>query len=376
MRSNIYILLIVVGFIVSCTTVQRAEIREEAPASRVSLEELAFLYRSANDAINAAKYTEGIYHLVTILGKTEGRRLPEAEAWRAKALDELRRIENAMSLEAAQEWLDASGKQTTAETGLVREDAVRSPAVLLAVNFGNGKVVVSDAPIEFSFSKESGKIGSIGTTNAYGVASVPILSFDDPGIESVVKARVVFTAAGHRYSMDSIVREFVFLPPPAIATILVLERSPKGFSENSVLGEELYDVLKELPVTFRTFNKRLLEEAFVQLQNGDQRVLAEIGFQTEAMYAVSVFSDTGEAEQVKFGNRTYNIFKAQNTTAIKIFRIRDGKLLYAKNLYNIYGQGNAEDAAVSDSFIKAGETVKTEMRKDLKPIGTAFSGGR
>lgn len=341
---------------------------EPLPEEKVLLKELSFLFTASKESLNSGRYAEGIYHLVSILGKGRSTRGAEASALLEKAKQELLFIEHSLTMETGDGWQDEKGGQ---RTGIADIKLAQAPAIILTMNYGGGKVVVPDVPLEFSFRYGLGRIEGNSRTDSRGNAKASILAFSEPGKEAVVRVQAIFESAGYRYALENVVRDFVFLPRKTAVAIVIKEKTPVGVRTSSILMQDLQEPLKEIPVAWIPKTEGVGESLLRQLTAGEKIQTKDLG--PGLSHVLFVSAEAMQPEQVKYEGKSYQLFTVRNISFLKLLDLSDGKLLFAKNFPIVQGRGGTAKEAIDDSFAKAGSQIKTELKKELETIRTALN---
>ena len=325
--------------------------------------------------IDEGSVTEGARQLVAVLAERESLASAprDVEDIADKAKAELTRLGAALSLDSGMEWLDANKNQLTGSVLDVGSPKGIQPSVILSYNMGRGKTLVAGAPILFEFVKGGGVLTAAVSTNDYGQATCSIARLDSQSAESVIRASLVYTVNGVTYRMQGVERDFVYVPPSRRATILVLERHPKGVNQPPIILDPVFNTLKGVAFDFSHYDGVLMGDAFMNVFSGDPKAILALGMQKDVSYLVMVLNDCIAVNQVVLDGKTYNIFKSQTTATTRVIRVADGKILYSGAVQGIAGQGGDTGKALLDGFRKAAEEMAGKLRRELPEIGSALT---
>jgi hypothetical protein len=322
--------------------------------------------------IEEGSVTEGVRQLVAERESlASAPREVEEVAEKAKA--ELTRLGAALSLDSGMEWLDENKNQLTGSVLDVGSPKGIQPSVILSYNMGRGKTLVAGAPILFEFVKGGGVLTASVSTNDYGQATCSIARLDSQNAESVIRASLVYAVNGFTYTMQGVERDFVYVPPSRRATILALERHPKGVNQPPIILDPVFNTLKGVAFDFSNYDGVLMGNAFMNVFAGDPKAIQALGMQKDVSYLVMVLNDCIAVNQVVLDGKTYNIFKSQTTATTRVIRVADGKILYSGAVQGIAGQGGDTGKALLDGFRKAAEEMAAKLRRDLPEIGSALT---
>ena len=325
--------------------------------------------------INEGSVTEGIRQLVAVLAERQALASAPREvqdiAGRAEA--ELTKLGAALSLDSGLEWVDANKNQLTGSVLDVGSPKGIQPSVILSYNMGRGRTLVAGAPILFEFAKGGGVLTASVSTNEYGQATCSIARLDSQSQESVIRAALVYTVKGFTYEVQGVQRDFVYAPPSRRATILVLERHPKGLNQPPIILDAVYNTLKGVAFDFSHYDGVLMGEAFMNVFSGEPKAIQSLGMQKDVSYLVMVLNDCIAVNQVVLDGKTYNIFKSQTTATTRLIRVADGKILYSGAVQGVLGQGGDTGKALLDGFRKAAEAMSGKLSKDLPEISAALA---
>ncbi len=333
------------------------------------------VYESGRNALGKGQTSEAIEGFIAILAEIDQSVMNGAKIQNLKeeVESQLVQLGSALNLEPNQEWIDPRGNQINGSTQNIGGENPLQPGVMLTLNTGSGKSVVSDAPIRFQFIKGSGVITGTVTTGEYGQANAAIVRLDNPQTEQVIRASLIYTVKDFTYEFKTLTRDFVYLPPENTATILVLERFEEGYMENPIIIDDTYRVLEELNVEFSPFNGVLIGDDYIDAYNGNQKLVRQIGDETGVSYLFFIFSDVHTVSQIKLGEKVYNIWKSQTNSTARIIRVEDARILYSQGVMNITGQGGTREKAVRDGLEKASSELMPKLSEDLEKISDLIS---
>ncbi|MGA2544915.1 MAG: hypothetical protein ABSF43_00025 [Rectinemataceae bacterium] len=337
-----------------------------------SLEEMKSYLAKAQDAADSNHLSEAIRSYVTVLVLADESPSPEAKANADRASAELSRIGTRLTLEPSGEWVDPKGAQIAGTSRGLGKEGGLSPAVYLFENFGSGKSPVADAPIFFQFVKNSGSLVAFVTTDAYGKANTTVAKLDEPGSDVVIRAFPVFKARGKSYAFQSVFRDFAYLPPVNVVKVLALESSELGVSDSPRTVDPAAAALKQAGLQVLPFNAKLIPDDFRAAYGGNVKALAALGVDAASPYAAFVLVDVAAARQLELNGKTYNIFTAVAVLNFRLVR-SDGSIVFSLSSDGIKGQGNAKEAAVSDAYKRAGESIARALQNKLDDLRAALT---
>jgi len=338
------------------------------------VERLKGSYETGLKKIDQGAVSEGIFQLVSVLAEIESLKnsAMEIRGIGEQTEAELGAIRSALALDAGLEWLDANKNQISASTLDIGTPAALNPSVILTLNIGTGKVLVSGAPVLFEFVKGNGLAASIVTTNEYGQANCSLSRLENPNAENIVKASLIYRVKGYTYRFSGIEKEFLYIPPSRKATILVLEKAATDVSADPVILDKVFNRLKAVAFDFSQYNGVLLGEEFMRVFGGDPAAIKKLALEKGVSYLVLVLNDCYLVKQLELEGKKYNIFKSQTTATTRIIRVSDGKILYSGSVQGVTGQGGSLDKAVIDGYRQAAEAMSAKLSEDLPQIKNAF----
>ena len=321
--------------------------------------------------------SEGITQLVSVLSEAERLAGPNAEAQelRFAAETELSRIGAALEMESGSEWMDAAKNQINATSLGVGTPKSLQPSVILTLNVGGGKTLVSGAPITFRFAKGGGVLTAFVNTSDYGQANCALARLDNTAEESIVRASLVYRVNGYTYPFQGLEKDFVYLPPVRKATILVLERSPDQVMPDPVILDSVFNRLKSVAFDFSHYNGQLMGDSFLKVFGGDPGEIQKLGLEKGVSYLVMVLNDGQAVNQLELNGKKYNIYKSQTNATTRIIRISDGKVLYSGAVQGVDGQGGSREKAAIDGLRNAAKAMEDKLAGDLPGIMELLSGG-
>jgi hypothetical protein len=328
--------------------------------------------------IDEGSVVEGARQLVAVLAERQSLASPSPAAAEAasRAEAELTKLAAALALDSGVEWLDADKNQLTGSTLDVGSPGAMQPSVVLSYNMGRGRTLVSAAPIAFEFARGSGTLTGFVSTNEYGQATCLVARLDSQTGESVVRAALAVTVNGYTWRPQGIERDFVFVPPSRRATILALERFPKGSNQPPIILDAVYNTLKGVAFDFSHYDGVLMGDAFGRVFSGDPKAIQALGMEKEVSYLVMVLNDCTAVNQVVVDGKTYNIFRSQITATARIIRVADGKILYSAAIQSVQGQGGDAGKAAQDGLRKAAAGMADRLARDLPEISAALAAGK
>jgi hypothetical protein len=325
--------------------------------------------------IDEGSIMEGARQLVAALA--EGNSLPEGSAeareLAGQAQAELTKLASALALDSGVEWLDENKNQRSGSPLEVGSPGAIQPSVVLSYTMGRGRTLVAGAPIVFEFIKGGGVLTGSVTTNEYGQATCSLARLDSQTQESVIRAGVVISAGGLQYRLQGVERDFVYVPPQRRATILALERFPKGTNQPPLVLDSVYNALKAVAFDFSNYDGVLAGDAFSRVFAGDPRAIQALGMQKDVSYLVVVLNDCTAVNQVVLDGKAYNIFKSQTTATTRIIRVADGKILYSGSVANVAGQGGDAAKAAAEGLRKAAAEMGAKLAEDRGEIASVLS---
>ncbi len=271
------------------------------------------------------------------------------------------------------EWVDANKNQLTGSTLAVGSPGALQPSVVLSYNMGRGRTLVPGAPIVFEFVKGDGTLTGFVSTNEYGQATCSVARLGSDTGESVVRAALAVTVNGYTWRPQGIERDFVFVPPVRRATILALERFPKGTNQPPVILDPVYNALKAVAFDFSHYDGVLMGDSFVRVFSGDPKAIQALGVEKDVSYLVTVLNDCTAVNQVVVDGKTYNIFRSQTTATARIIRVADGKILYSAAVQSVQGQGGDAAKAAQDGLRKAAAEMAERLSRDLREISAVLA---
>jgi hypothetical protein len=340
-------------------------------AAAQAVAEMANYLDKAQDAADNNHLAEAIRSYVTVLALAEESPSPEAKAKADSASTQLARIGTRLTLEPSSEWIDPKGTQIAGSSRTLGKEGGLPPAVYLFDSFGTGKSPVADAPIYFQFTKNSGSLVAFVTTDAYGKANTTVAKLDEPGSDAVIRAFPVFKARGKSYAFQSVFRDFAYLPPANVVTVLALESSELGASDNPRTVDPVATALKMTGLQVLPYNAKLNAASFQKAYGGDVKALASLGVTASSPYAAFVVLDIAAARQMELNGKKYNIFTAAVTLNFRLVRA-DGTVVYSLPLDGIKGQGGTKEAAIADAYRRAGDAIGPELQKRAQAIQDAL----
>jgi hypothetical protein len=346
-----------------------------AAGSTGALSRMKEFFSSGTARIDEGNVMEGARQLVAVLAEAESLTSPAQEAMdlarRAEAA--LTSLGAALAMDSGLEWVDPGKNQLSASALEAGSPTGLQPSVILSYNMGRGRTLVAGAPILFEFVKGGGILTGFVSTNEYGQATCSIARLDSQTQESVIRAGVVFTVDGFSYRMQGVQRDFVYVPPARRATILALERLPRGTNQPPIILDPVYNALKGVAFDFSHYDGVLMGDAFMRVFSGDPKAIKGLGMQKEVSYLVMVLNDCTAVNQVVLDGKTYNIFKSQTTATTRIIRVADGKILYSGAVQGVPGQGGDAAKAGLEGLRRAATEMADKLLKDLAEINAALA---
>jgi hypothetical protein len=347
----------------------------EAASSTGALSRMKEFFSSGTARIDEGNVMEGARQLVAVLAEAESLINPPRDAMDLARGAEaaLTSLGAALAMDSGLEWVDQGKNQLSASALEAGSPTGLQPSVILSYNMGRGRTLVAGAPILFEFVKGGGVLTGFVSTNEYGQATCSIARLDSQTQESVIRAGVVFTIDGFSYRMQGVQRDFVYVPPARRATILALERLPRGTNQPPIILDPVYNALKGVAFDFSHYDGVLMGDAFMRVFSGDPKAIQALGMQKEVSYLVMVLNDCTAVNQVVLDGKTYNIFKSQTTATTRIIRVADGKILYSGAVQGVPGQGGDAAKAGLEGLRRAATEMADKLLKDLAEINAALA---
>lgn len=386
-----FILLFTAGFLaaslISCATAESNLTRpvkgNKVATPQTKENESENTYKIKQLLENGLKYldegsiSDGIRQLVAVLA--EGARISNPDDDIKSLLNEaettLAKIGASITMEASNEWLDENKNQISSHTINIGTKKALQPSIILIYNMGNaGKTIIQGAPVFFNFVKGSGLLTSFVNTNDYGQANCSIARIDNKNTENIIRAQLIYKIKGYIYKFAHVKQDFVFTPPTRKATILVLEKSKNGISNNPVILDSVYNSLKGVAFNFSQYNGVLLKGKFMQVFGGDPKAIKEMGLKKDVSYIVIALNDCYYTAQIILNGKKYNIFKSRTNSTTRIIRVSDGKVMYSASVQGVSGQGGNTEKSILDSLRKSSRAMADKLKKDLPEIKSALYG--
>jgi hypothetical protein len=245
------------------------------------------------------------------------------------------------------------------------------PGVVLTINLdvGRGQAVVSGAPVVFEFVEGDGVVSNRAITDDLGRASATVTDVADAGQEQRIRAILSYRVGSFEYAFDNVSATFVYAPPKrTVAVLSVLTAEDRTAVDREKLWGNLDD-LDSLEVDFIQLpsieNPRILVA-----DGGQRRALAE---EVNASYLLFVASDVFRAEQVRIGDKVYDIWRAFAKPSVKIVRVADGVVRYSRTLGEVEGQGATPELALEDLQSRIGDAVGTLLYAERAVVNDALT---
>lgn len=246
------------------------------------------------------------------------------------------------------------------------------PAVYLYQSYGSAKSPVADATLRFAAVANEATLTASVSTDAKGLANASVSSVGDPNEPLVIRGYPVFSAEGFSFAVSSVYRDFVYAPPPKKAMVAALERSPAGYRDGPGALDAVAAGLRALGVDAKPLGGPLPPERFTAAFGGDRSAFGSMAQGAESGYYALAYLEVGPASQMQYQGRVYNIFVAEASYALRIFRA-DGSLAHTLSANGIRGQGGSERGALEDAAHKAREALAQAMKNEAPAIASALS---
>jgi hypothetical protein len=333
---------------------------------------------NGKEKIDYGSISEGIKQLVSVLAEKDSLKQPSDEALdlAREAETELTKLKAALTIESEPSaWMDKSLNQKSGST----LDMSPQPSVLLTIDTGLGRSIVSNVPVLFRFTKGSGVLSGIVNTNDYGQADCKIVRFDNPRQENIIRASIVFKEKSLYYEFEGLAREFVYVPPTRTATIVVLEKSQLGLSSDPVITDAVFNSLKSVDFQFALYNGSFKGDEFEKVFGGDKDSIARMGLSEGVSYLVAVFSECYNVSQLELDGKKYNMYISEARATTRVIRVADGKVVYDAKIerdkaHSKHGQGSSVDKAIRNVLSLATEDMTAKLKADFAEIDKALTG--
>ncbi len=351
-----------------------------APKPGDGVTEMRDLLEEGLENIDGGLVSEGIKQVVSALAvyhKFEGSH-PEADKMARRAEATLARLEPAIAMVVADTaWLDESGNQKSGST----LNTALQPSIILTFRSDSGPTVISNAPIRFEFVRGGGIISGVVNTSEYGQANCAIARLDSPQQENIIRAVLEYRTKGFTYRFKGVMREFVYAPPSRKATIVVLERSEEGISEDPQILGPVYARLADLDFDLSLFDARLEPGEFIKVYGGDGKAIAKMGLEADVSYLIVVLNDCTSVRQLEIGGRKMNLFVSEARATTRIIRIADGKIMYqtvveSSKARGNHGQGGSQYVAIVDVLRRTSSAMVESLEQEFPQISKIMLGSK
>jgi hypothetical protein len=387
MQKLIVLLCIVTAMFFACVSVDESDGSEGTDAGDTQytgekdvykLSAMAEYLENGIEKINDGSISEGIEQLILVLAEKDAMADPSEEAVElAKdAETRLNKLKSSLYLEVEPAWLDDQLNQIKGST----IDILPQPSVILTIDTGIGRSLVSNAPVAFTFTKGSGVMNSVVVkTNDYGQANVTITRFDNPNEENIIEAFLYYKEKDFTYPFETVTRSFIYAPPARRATIFVMERYPDGIFEDPDIFNVVYNNLKDTAFDFTLSNALLKEDEFLKVYNGDKDALTQLGLEEEVSYICAVLNDCFHIEQYEYKGKKYNVFLSEARATIRIIRVADGKTVYSNTVESLHkdgnqGKGSNPELSARDVLKKTSAQMEELLVNEIGIIRKALTG--
>jgi hypothetical protein len=336
------------------------------------------MLENGKEKIDYGSVSEGVKQLVSVLATKASLSSSNSEidAVARDAEAELAKVKGALTLEAEpSQWIDKALNQKSGST----IDVKLQPSILLTMDTGIGRSIVANMPVAFKFTKGNGVISTFVNTNDYGQADCKIVRFNNPKEENIIRASLVVKEKDFTYEFEGVYRDFVYIPPTRNATILVLETSQVGTSNDPAIADAVFNSLKDLDFEFSVFNGSLKQQEFTKVFSGDKGAISKLGLKEGVSYLVAVYSECYNVSQLELNGKKYNMYVSEARATTRVIRAIDGKVLYdAKierdKLHSKHGQGNTIEKAILNVLSLAKDEMAEKLKTDFAEINKAFTG--
>ena len=349
--------------------------KNQQSEEQIPLKQTEEKYKKAQNAISQGDIAEGIFSMVSLLGELKN--IPQnsdspAAQLKKRVLDTISEIENKLSFEVHEKWKNKSGEQIEVLTTSIGGPDAYNPSLMLTMNTGGGRSVVSGIPIQFSFNKGNGVLNATVTTDEYGNANTSILKFDDSSKKQVITAIPVVSRNGYSYTFSAVTKDFVYVPPERTMTLLGMDRSVEITYSNQALVGEINDLLKTADVDFAAYDGELLGEKADKIFGGEPEAVNEIANITGANYLGILMTECYDVNQLEYGGKKYDIYKSLSRIIFRILDVSNGSILYSASVDEVSGQGGRPEMAVRQGVSKAGDELMKKLDSELTAIKEAF----
>ena len=341
------------------------------------LQSMEQLLESGVGKLREGLISEAMKRLVSVLAEKQklARSLPQANEVAQAAQIELAKLQTSLALEADPLWLDESMNQKVGST----LNAEQGPVVILTWRTDTGRSLVFNAPIRFEFLEGSGTLTTEVNTNAYGQASCVLGKFDQPQKEQVIRALLSIKVGDFVYPMQGVYRDFLYAPPANRATILVLERSRRGVSEDPYILPPVFETLKKLEYDFSMYNSYLSADEFARIYAGEKDSIERLGLEEGTSYLVVLLNDCYSVRQLEMSGRKLDLFVSEAKATTRIIRVADGKIMFQKSIElskskNTHGQGGTEEKAILDVLRNASREMARALESSFAEVRKSLTG--
>jgi hypothetical protein len=349
----------------------------DAAQDEDTVQQMAELLENARDNLFQGKIAEAVKQMVSVLAAYDRLGDPPSRASELanQAQTELTKMESAIAIEPDSAWLGDDMMQKFGTT----LDLSLQPAVMITYRGETGRSLVSNVPVSFEFVAGSGILTAVVNTDEFGTASCNIARLDNSQEENIVRASLVIRAEGYTYRFKGVERDFIYRPPSRKATILVLERSPLGVSDDPFIMDPVFNRIKELEFDFSLYNGVLSPDDFMRVYEGELKTIERLGLAEDVSYLVVVLNDSYSVRQVELDGKKYNIFVSEARATTRIVRVGDGKIMFqvaverSKRDSN-HGQGGSEEKAVWDVQDKISADMADALENNFAEIREVMLG--
>ncbi|WP_041396178.1 hypothetical protein [Gracilinema caldarium] len=345
------------------------------------------LIQASQNALDTNHPIEALKHLVGILAlndeakaETDAKRNARRRELVWWADQKITEISARFSMEAGDEWIKEDGTQRSGNIQDLAKGIGIMPVVRLLINYDYGKAVVADAPIHFSFVNGMGDITLTSATDSHGVASTIVRSISRTDKPVLIRAMLVISNRGKTKAFPEIHRDFTYIVPARTARIFASERPADEQSAGSLtmgaaaslidsIGRALNGTGLELLPAASTLDPIIFFAALQGNFEAIQKACTLGGISVSYLVLADIQYDA--PRQMVFNGKKYNIFTSTARTLLRIIR-SDGRIVIARPLISIKGQGGTESAAIQSALIEARKAIEQDITSHVEEIKLAL----
>ncbi len=291
---------------------------------------------------------------------------------RRAALARLAALETRMNLSGHDSWYGADGSRRAGSVAAVAAMQGLLPDVLLTYESGFGLLALEGAPVTFRVAEGRAEVDPVVRTSPFGRAGTSVRNADAAQEALVISVGVEIEHEGYVHQFSSLQLDFTYVAAPGTASVVaVITADDESRLRDEAIERAVAQALQQTApqIEFVQAPNELLRLEAQRTAAGSvmPSIIAAALDQSHAVgYLVVVHLEIHAAEQLRLGERLFDLWRTRVAASVSLFATATGSRLYALDpAVQEEGQGASAADARADGIDRATRAVVGRILDEL-----------